>query len=82
MCDQLEKFLIFLFQAEQLEQQKEDTDCVDTDLPQLPPKVKKVVGVVRYFDALLSAESKRDCLTRWIWLLMTCMVSFRHKVNK
>jgi hypothetical protein len=46
-----------LFQAEQLEQQKEDTDCVDTDLPQLPPKVKKVVGVVRYLMQFFLAES-------------------------
>jgi hypothetical protein len=52
----LRSWRLFLFQAEQLEQQQ-DTDCVDTDLPQLPPKVKKVVGIVRYFDALLLAES-------------------------
>jgi hypothetical protein len=49
-----------LFKAEQLEQQKEDTDCVDTDLPQLPPKVKKVVGIVRYLMQSLKGAVSRD----------------------
>ncbi len=32
---------------------------------------------VRFFSVLSFTE--RDCLSRWIWLLMTCMVSSRHK---
>jgi hypothetical protein len=24
----------------------------------------------------------KDCLTRWIWLLMTCMVSFRSGLSR
>jgi hypothetical protein len=49
----------------------------------LPPLRFHCVGInmqhVPILFYFITALNLRDCLTRWIWLLMTCLVSFRPK---